>query len=237
MEQLRVVIADDEPIARDILTGFIEKVPGLVLAGSCKNAVEVFELLAKTETDLLLLDINMPEISGVELLKTLRNPPMVIFTTAYSEYAVESYELHAIDYLLKPIPFDRFTRAINKAFDKAAQKEKPQSAPADTTVFVKSDGKLVKIDLTEVLYVEGMKDYLKIWLKDSHIIIHNTLKNMEDLLDKYSDFLRVNRSYIVNLSKVNAIEGNMLHLDGHTLVIGNTYKEKVMSVFDKYRLD
>lgn len=233
---LKVLIVDDEPIARDILTEYVAKVPDIELAGTCTNAVEVFAFLNKHEVDILLLDINMPEITGIELLQTLRNPPMVIFTTAYSEYAVESYELNAIDYLLKPIAFDRFVQAINKVLSKKADSVSSQKTQTEDSFFVKSDGKLVKVLLNELYYVEALKDYVKLWLKDSSLIVHSTMKNMEEQLKRYDSFLRVHKSFLINLSHVTEVEGNMLKLGAYTTLVGNTYKEEVMRVLTKYRL-
>lgn len=233
---LKVLIVDDEPIARDILTEYVSKVPDIELAGTCTNAVEVFAFLNKNEVDIMLLDINMPEITGIELLQTLRNPPMVIFTTAYSEYAVESYELDAIDYLLKPIAFDRFVQAINKVLSKKTDSVSSQKTQTEDSFFVKSDGKLVKVLLNELYYVEALKDYVKLWLKDSSLIVHSTMKNMEEQLKRYDSFLRVHKSFLINLSHVTEVEGNMLKLGAYTTLVGNTYKEEVMRVLTKYRL-
>lgn len=233
---LKVLIADDEPIARDILAAYVDKMPMLQLVGACANAIEAFAKLNTEEVDLLLLDINMPEMTGVDLLRALKTPPMVIFSTAYSEYAVESYELNAIDYLLKPVSFERFAQAINKA---AATKAEEGSVPSEVpsnTIFVKSEGKLVRVHLDELYYIEGVKDYVKLWLEESFVLVHSTMKNMETQLKKYSNFYRIHKSYIVNLSHVSEVEGNMLRMGAYTALIGNTYKEEVLKAFDKYRL-
>ncbi len=237
MQVLKVVIADDEPIARDIIETYIAKVPSLQLVASCKNAVEVFEHLNKQDVDLLLLDINMPEITGMDLVKTLRNPPMVIFTTAYNEYAVESYDLNAVDYLLKPIPFDRFVKAINKALDKnEVPAEQTSVQTADEHFFVKSGTKLVKIKPDEVLYIEAMKDYAKIHLQAGNVVVHSTMKNIEEQLSVYTSFVRVSKSYIVNLHMVEAIEANMLYISGVAVTIGNSFKDDVLQKLDLNRL-
>lgn len=237
MQQLKVLIADDEPIARDIVLAYSGKLPMLQVVGTCKNAVEVFEALSKQEVDILLLDINMPEITGIDLLKTLRNPPQVIFTTAYSEYAVESYELNAVDYLLKPFSFDRFAKAINKA---AALIDQPTATPQhsvqDNTLFVKSDGKLVRIQLEELLLIEGLKDYVKLWAGDKPLLVHSTMKNLEEQLAQYPHFVRAHRSYIINIAHIREVEGNTLRLGPHEVVIGNTYRDKVFEVLDRMRL-
>lgn len=235
MQQLKVLIADDEPIARDIIVSYVAKLPMVEVAATCQNAVEVFEALNKQAVDIIFLDINMPEISGIDLLKSLRNPPHVVFTTAYSEYAVESYELNAVDYLLKPFSFDRFSQAVNKALAQEEEKVTPQHTQ-DNTLFVKSDGKLVRIDIDELLLIEGVKDYVKLWAGDKPILIHSTMKNMEEQLAQYTNMVRVHKSYIVNLSKVREVEGNALRLGQHEVVIGSTYRDKVFELLDRWRL-
>ncbi len=234
---LKVLIADDEPIARDILTAYVGKVPTLELVGACSNALEVFAMLNKQEVDLLLLDINMPEVTGMDLLRSLKDPPMVIFTTAYSEYAIESYELNAIDYLLKPIAFDRFVQAVQKAIDNSKERNGLQEQNSlEDSFFVKTEGKLVRVFLDELYYVEGMKDYVRLWLKDGSLVIHSTMKSMEDMLQKFQTFLRVHRSSLINLKHVSEVEGNMIRLGIYTTLIGNTYKDDVLKTLDKYRL-
>ncbi|MEZ5016856.1 MAG: LytTR family DNA-binding domain-containing protein [Flavipsychrobacter sp.] len=233
---LKVLIADDEPIARDILMEYVSKMPMLELVGVCANAIEAFSKLNTLTVDLLLLDINMPEMTGVDLLRALKNPPMVIFTTAYAEYAVESYELNAVDYLLKPISFERFVQAINKAVDLKTEASSSNKQTSANTIFVKSEGKLVKVELDKLLYIEGVKDYVKLWQEENYLLVLSTMKNMESLLEKYEYFLRVHKSYIINLLHVTEVEGNMLRMGKHTALIGNTYKEGVLKAFDKYRL-
>lgn len=236
MEQLKVLIADDEPIARDIVMAYAAKLPTLKVVATCNNAVEVFEALNKQSVDILFLDINMPEITGIDLLKTLRNPPQVIFTTAYAEYAVESYELNAVDYLLKPFSFDRFVKAVNKATDKIEQSSSLNHTIQDNTLFVKSDGKLVRINLDELLLIEGLKDYVKLWVGEQPILVHSTMKNMEEQLAPYNNYVRVHKSYIVNVRHIREVEGNTLRLNKQEVVIGNTYREKVFELLDKFRL-
>lgn len=233
---LRVLIADDEPIARDILTEYVSKVPTLELVATCSNALEVFAELNKQQVDLMLLDINMPEITGMDLLRSLREPPMVIFTTAYSEYAIESYELNAVDYLLKPIAFDRFMKAVNKAQDTVGAKDTlPATQELDNAIFVKSDGKFVRIDLPELLLIEGVKDYVRLHLSSGNVLVHSTMKNMEEQLAPYNDFIRVHKSYLINLKHIKEIDGNMLKLGATTVVVGNTYKDKLAEILARFK--
>lgn len=238
MLELNVLIADDEPIARDILLAYCAKIPAIKVVATCKNAIEVISELNKADIDLMLLDINMPEISGTDLLKTLRNPPPAIFTTAYSEYAVESYEMDALDYLLKPFSFDRFAKAINKAIEKkeTSNNTENDTSVTDRTLFIKSDGKLVKIDLAELHLIEGVKDYVKLWVGDQSYMVHSTMKNMEEQLAADKNMLRVHKSYIVNISHIQEVDGNMLRLGNQTVVVGNTYKDAFSEAFSRYRL-
>lgn len=245
MKPIQVLIVDDEPLARDILETYLLKTPDVQLAGTCKNALEAFSLLSKQQVDIMLLDINMPEISGMDFLKTLKNPPGIIFTTAYSEYAVESYELNALDYLLKPISFERFLKAINKAIETTRQKS-TVSAPIesstspvstkDNILFVKSDGKLVKIDLAQLWFVEGLKDYVRLWTDTGKIIVHSTMKNFEEQLSVLSNFVRVSKSYIINMQYVSEVDGNIIRIKDQMINIGNTYKEQIYELFNKYKM-
>lgn len=238
---LKILIAEDEPLAREILEGYVSRIPGLEIVASCKNALDAFSILSKQPVDLLLLDINMPEVNGIELLKTLKNPPPVIFTTAYPEFAVESYDLNAIDYLIKPIPFERFLKAISKARSAMRPSHYDNSnafaASADQDIlFVKSDGKLVQIDLNRLLFVEGLKDYLKLWIESRNLVVYGTMKNMEEQLKKRSEFIRVNKSYVINLRYISEVEGNVIRINEHSIPIGNTYVNEVREVLNKFRI-
>lgn len=234
---MQVLIVDDEPLAQDILESYIRKIPSLSLAGMCNNALEAFSLLNTTPVDLMLLDINMPEISGLDFLKMLKAPPPVIFTTAYSEFAVLSYELDATDYLVKPIPFDRFLKAIQKV-----QERKTQAAPATTTgnevpvLFVRTEGKLVKIDLEKLWLIEALKDYVRLWTEHGNIVVHSTMKNIEEQLAARPGFIRVSKSYIVNFRYITEVDGNIIRIKNQIITIGNTYRDTVHEVFNNYRL-
>jgi DNA-binding LytR/AlgR family response regulator len=238
---VRILIVDDEPIAQDILETFIARIPGLQLVQKCRNALEAFQVISNQPVDLVLLDINMPEITGINFLKTLKDPPCVIFTTAYAEFAVESYELNAVDYLLKPVSFERFMQAINKAVaviapkGNAAPKVQP-AADSNELMFVKAEGRLVKIDLARLWFVEGLKDYVRLWTEDGKILVHSTMKNFEESLSKYPHFVRVHKSHIINIKFISEIDGNTVYIKGQTVVIGSTYKDEVTKLLDGYRL-
>jgi DNA-binding LytR/AlgR family response regulator len=224
---IKCMIVDDEPLARDVLKNHIAATPGLVLLKSCMNATEAYEGLHQFEVDLIFLDIQMPVITGIDFLRSLRNPPLVIFTTAYHNYAVEGFELNSVDYLLKPITYDRFYQAIEKARERSEWKatKKPQSVV--DYIFIKHDSKLQKIMLQQILYIEAEKDFSTIFYDDKKLLAGMHLKMIEAMLPP-DQFLRVHRSYIINLSKISSITGNMLELNRKEIPIGANYKDELM---------
>jgi DNA-binding LytR/AlgR family response regulator len=235
---MKIAIIDDEPLAAEVLQSYLQRLDTVELVAVCTNALQAFALLSKQKVDLLLLDINMPEINGVDFLKTLKNPPLVIFTTAYTEYAVTSYELNAVDYLLKPVSFERFLKAINKASAllESASETVPVSSLSPNTVdrlmFVRSEGKWIKIDLAKVWFVEGLKDYVRIWMDEGRVTVHSTMKNFEEQLQPFNNYIRVHKSHIVNLDYVEEVDGSAIRIKGETVVIGSTYKDAVQKVFN-----
>lgn len=238
---MKVAIVDDEPLAAEVLQAYIKRLDTLELADVCVNALQAFALLSKHKIDLLLLDINMPEISGMDFLKTLKDPPMVIFTTAYTEYAVASYELNAVDYLLKPVSFERFLKAINKAAhllesgSDAVSVPAQGSNPADRMMFVRSEGKWIKIDLGKVWFIEGLKDYVRIWMEDGRITMHSTMKNIEEQLKPFSNYIRVHKSHIINLDFVEEVDGNSIKIKSELIAVGSTYKDQVQEVLNRLK--
>lgn len=233
---MRLAIIDDEPLAREILINYVQKIESIELVGVCKNALEAFALLGKQQVDLLLLDINLPEILGTEFLKILPNPPMVIFTTAYSEYAIESYELNAIDYLLKPFSYERFLVAINKATNTIETIKNKVNPKLENTIFVRSEGKWLKINLSKLWLIEGLKDYLRLWVDDERITIHKTMKNFEEELAAYKNFIRVHKSFIINIDYITIVENNTIKIKNQTINIGDTYKNNFLTIFNKTKL-
>ncbi len=233
---MRVAIIDDEPLAREILINYVQKIESIELIGVCKNALEAFALLGKQQVDLLLLDINLPEILGTEFLKILPNPPMVIFTTAYSEYAIESYELNAIDYLLKPFSFERFLLSINKGKEAIETIKNKANPKLENTIFVRSEGKWLKINLSKLWLIEGLKDYLRLWVDDERITIHKTMKNFEEELAAYNNFLRIHKSFIINIDYITMVENNTIKIKDQTVNIGDTYKNNFLTIFNKTKL-
>jgi len=242
MKPLEVLIVDDEPIAGDILQEYVNRIPGLHLAGVCRNAFEAQQMLAKKQIDLLLLDINMPHLSGIDFLRSVKHPPMTIFTTAYAEYAVQSYELNAVDYLLKPVAFERFFTAVSKAMNLIADNKTPaQPEPAangggENVMFVKTNGKLVKIELGKLWLGEALGDYLRMFVDEEQLVVYSTMKNMESQLSFLPAFVRINKSSIVNIRYVTEIEGNAVKIKGQHYIIGPTYRDKVNKVLESYKM-
>jgi DNA-binding LytR/AlgR family response regulator len=227
------MVVDDEPIARDILVSHIEQTPGLKLVKSSMNATEAYEGLYQHQVDLIFLDIQMPVITGMDFLRSLRNPPLVIFTTAYQQYAVEGFELNSVDYLLKPITYDRFYQAIEKVKERLAYKAAvPPLAPSQTQsidyIFIKQDTKLVRVNYNQINYIQAEKDYSSVYLEDKRLLASMHLKLFEDTLPK-ENFIRVHRSYIVNLSKIVSIKGNMAELGDIEIPIGANYRDDLLA--------
>ena len=218
---------DDEPLALDVIEEYVNKVPFLNLIGKFTNPVEATAELHKGRIDLIFLDIQMPDLTGLEFLNTLERKPAVIFTTAYDEYALESYDFNTIDYLLKPISFDRFMKAVNKAQELLSS---GADAAENKFIFIKSDYKIHKIATDDIAYIEGYKDYVRIYTPEKRFVTRESMKNMEAMLSK-DRFLRIHRSYIISIDKFSAIEGNMIILGEEKLPIGKSYKEQVMKYF------
>lgn len=231
MSKISCVIVDDEPVARAILTSFVAKIPNLELVKSCKNAMEAFEVANQQKIDIFFLDINMPDISGLSLAKSINQKAKIIFTTAYREYAVDGFNLQAVDYLLKPISFDRFLQAINTYFQGVSIIEKQvkvtETNQKNDFVFVRSDRKMIKINFDEILYVESLSDYIKIHLKDKTIVTRETISNLETKLPA-KNFLRIHRSFIVNLKKAVSYTNEFVEIGKNAIPISRTYKENVL---------
>lgn len=238
---IKVIIVDDEPLALDIVESFVSRMPNLELIGRCENAIEAMEILKTKEVDLMFLDIQMPQITGIDFLKSLRNPPLVIFTTAYAEYALEGFELDAVDYLLKPIALDRFMKSVNKAEERLQLKKQNSTIEeiGDDYFFVKSDKKLIKVNFSEIIYIEGLKDYVIIRMENSRVIALQTMKSLEDKLQTLH-FRRVHRSYICNLDKIIAIDGNTLEVmekgQIKSIPIGKNYRDELLEIINEKKL-
>lgn len=225
MEQIKCIVVDDEPLAREGMEEYIDKVDFLKRVGSCKNAIEASATIHRESVDLVFLDIQMPMLTGIEFLRELAHPPAVIFTTAHREYALEGFELQAADYLLKPISFARFLRAVNKVRDHLGREK--SSETADDHFYVKESGVLVKVLFRNILYVEGVKDYIFIHTKDKRHMVLTSMKSAMEKLDT-EGFLRVHRSYIINTEYVDALEGNILHIGPHSVPVSKNHRDEVV---------
>lgn len=239
--KLNCVIVEDEPLARNLLIDYVGKVQSLNLVEACSSPLAVIEVLRNNAIDLLFLDVQMPELTGISLLKALQKKPLVVLTTAYSEYALEGYELDVADYLLKPITFERFLRAV----DKVTQRLEGKSAPitqekvvqetAQPFVFVKDGTKLVKVRLEDILYVEGLKDYVTIHTKTQKIVSLQRLKVLEDQLPS-DKFIRIHNSFIVALNAIDVIHKGDVQIKDVMLPIGETYKKSFRDFIDRNRM-
>ncbi len=241
---IRCIAIDDENLALDLIEDNILKVPFLQLVKKCRNGIEALDVLQTEKIDLLFLDIQMPDISGIQFLKSLRHKPLVIFTTAYEKYALEGFELDVIDYLLKPYSFERFLKAVNKAQDYLTIPEKNRMHPAageigysSQFIFVKSDYKLVKIEIAEIQYIESLKDYIKIVVGGKPVMTLSSMKAIEEKLVA-PDFIRVHRSFMVNIRKIQYIHRNFVMVGDKEIPIGDNYKDSFLQVINqKNRID
>ena len=233
---IKCLIVDDEPLAIEILQSYVDRVETLELVGTCSNAVQAFEVLKKEPVDLLFLDIQMPKLTGIEFLKALNPIPQVIFTTAYREYAVESYELSVLDYLLKPIAFDRFLMAINKVVEngnnsvEVVKQEAESMQSDDPFLFLKVDRKMVKVYLKDITYIESLKDYVRVKTEGGTELI--SLQKISYLEKKLPAdcFQRVHKSYIISVKKISAYSNTSIEIGETEIPIGRSYKSEVMKV-------
>jgi DNA-binding LytR/AlgR family response regulator len=238
--KLNCVIVDDEPLARNLMVDYVSKVPSLHLVEACSSPLAVMDVLRNHAVDLLFLDVQMPELTGISLLKALKKKPLVILTTAYSEYALEGYELDVADYLLKPITFERFLRAVEKATERLEKNsvqnsDKPVLENSQPFVFVKDGTKLVKINLEDILYVEGLKDYVTIHTPTQKIVSLQRLKVLEDQLPA-EKFIRVHNSFIVALKAIDIIHKGDVQIGNVMIPIGETYKKTFRDFIERNRM-
>ncbi|TXJ23602.1 MAG: response regulator transcription factor [Chitinophagaceae bacterium] len=232
MRKLSCIITDDEPVARKVLKEFIEQIPYLQLTGQFENVRKTDLFLKENKADVLLLDIQMPGITGLEYLKNVTMQPLVILTTAYPNYALEGYELNIIDYLLKPIAFDRFTKAMQKAKEYTELREAPLGSHQSPWLFVRSEKRIEKVELKDILYIESLGNYVNICTTGRNIIAYLTLKGIESQLPA-NEFIKIHQSYLVNFSKIDSIEGNHLKIGDKSLVISRNYKDELMQMVEQ----
>lgn len=240
---INAIIVDDEPLAQDILETYLSKIPQIELVARCNNAFEANDALRDHDVDLMFLDISMPQLTGTDFLKGLKNPPVTIFTTAYPNHALEGFELNALDYLVKPISTDRFLKACNRAIEQAELKQKAKAGEVEDGgadfFFVKADKKLVRVNLADIVYIEGLKDYVIIRMPEDRVITLQTMKSLDERLPDAS-FQRIHRSYIVNLNRIEALQGNMVEVrqKGKTisLPVGKSYRDTLAKRIEDFRL-
>jgi len=230
----KCLIVDDEPLARDLMRSHIEKLENFQIVAECGDAMKALHELRSQPVDLMFMDIQMPQITGIEFLKTLKNPPRVIITTAYREYAVDGFELDVVDFLLKPITFERFLKAVNKYYQTNIDENSNHSqvmnnhnGVEDPFIYVKENKKVMKIHLNEILYVEGLSEYVQIHTRNKKIVTKNSMTNMSEKLPDH-EFMRIHKSYIVSLSKIQAYTTSTVEIPGKQLPIGRSYKNSVI---------
>ncbi len=230
--KLRCLLVDDEPRALKVLQSHISNVNGVEIAGLCKNAIEALDILHEKTVDVIFLDIKMPKILGTEFLKSLEHPPKVVFVTAYREYAIEGYELDAVDYLLKPVSFERFLKSISKLKRLMGQETESHveeyKSNVNAFVYLKVDKNMQKIFVNDIVYIESWKDYVKVFLGNgSNVLVKQSISSMENMLSEHK-FVRIHRSYIVSMDKISGYNGISVQLDATEIPIGRLYKQVVL---------
>lgn len=232
----KCLIVDDEPLARGLIRNHLDKLDNFEIVGECSDAMKALEALHGHKVDLMFMDIQMPQITGIEFLKTLKHPPQVIITTAYRDYAIEGFELDVVDYLLKPITFERFLKSVNKYFQVAGNEQpgfsSSSSVQDDAFIYAKENKRVVKVLLNEILYIEGLSEYVKIHTVDKKIVTKTSMSGMEDKLPD-TDFLRIHKSFIVSLRKIEAFTATSIEIGGKELPVGRSYKNRVAGVLQR----
>lgn len=224
---VKCIIVDDEPLARRVIKKYMLKIPSLKLVKECSNAIEAISVLHENKVDLIFLDIKMPELSGLEFLKTLSDPPLVILTTAFSEYALEGYEYSVVDYLLKPIAFNRFLKAVNKAIERKGEKKSihtDDDLQEKKYILLRSNKAEHKINLSDILYVEGYGNFVKIYISGKMLLVTGTMTAIQEILPS-NKFIRVHKSFIVSFEKIDKLEGNTLKIKDRRIPVGKYYKK------------
>jgi DNA-binding LytR/AlgR family response regulator len=233
MQQYNCIIVEDEPLAAEVLQDYIKQVPFLSLKSVCKDAIYAIDVMQKEKIDLIFLDIHLPKLKGLDFIRTMNNPPHIIITTAYHEYALQGYEQNVLDYLLKPVEFNRFLTAVNKLVSSNTEKSRRSgSKPAEGYMFFNVNKRKVRISLAEILYIESLKEYIRIVTKEKTIITKFQLGQVDEILSENS-FLRIHRSYIVAMDKIDAFTATDVEINNVQIPIGRAYKEIVQSTLDR----
>lgn len=229
---LRCMIVEDEPLALKVLNKYIQEVPQLLVVETCTNAIEAMAFLQKEQVDLIFLDINLPKLSGINFIKSLSRPPMVIFVTAYPEHAVEGFDLAAVDYLLKPYSFDRFLKAVNRAFDLNSASTHSKNEQKDAYLLIKSDKKWIQLAINKIDYLSAYGDYIKVYQGTEMYLVKEKLKDLQKRLPA-SAFFKIHRSHVIRLNAVNYIEGNMVYINNRALPLSARNKETLLQLMGK----
>lgn len=232
LKTIRCLIVDDEPPAREVIRRYVEEMPNLELAAECGNAIQALTLLQQQPVDLIFLDIRMPQLDGTDFLRTLKNPPKIILTTAFAEYALEGYELDVVDYLMKPIRFDRFIKSVNKAFPVNSMESVSlveDERKSASFVYFRADRKMIKVMLQDILYIESMKDYVKVVTAKEVIITKQSITSVEAMLPEKL-FVRAHRSFIVAVGRIKSFNNEMIEIEKAEIPIGKLYRNGVMKV-------
>lgn len=235
---MRCLVVDDEPLARQLIESYIHRVDGLTLVRSCSNAIEAFTIIQQQQVDLVFLDIQMPQITGIDLLKTLKQRPRIILTTAYREYAVDAYDLDVTDYLLKPILFERFLRSISKIYQLKQPNELVSEEISkwptyeESYTYLKEDREMVKVFLKDILYIESLRDYVRVKTTSKQIVTYQKISYLEQKLPE-GKFIRVHRSFIIALDKVSAFSSTSVKINTHDIPIGRNYKSQALNALNK----
>jgi DNA-binding LytR/AlgR family response regulator len=233
----KCLIVDDEPLARELICGHVEKLENFEIVAECSDAMKALQVLREKQIDLMFMDIQMPQITGIEFLKTLKHQPKVIITTAYREYALEGFELDVVDYLLKPITFERFLKSVNKYYQmiqddvQVISNSSADKMQDDSFIYIKENKKVVKVYLSEIKYIEGLSEYVQIFTDKRKIITKTSMTQMEEKLTS-EKFLRIHKSYIVSISKIEAFTANTIEIHGKELPIGRSFKNGVISALN-----
>ncbi|WP_163708343.1 LytR/AlgR family response regulator transcription factor [Mangrovibacterium lignilyticum] len=227
--QVRAIIVDDEPLARQVITQYAKDIPNLEIVSTCSNALEANKTIKETKVDLMFLDVNMPKLSGLDFIKNLDHAPLVVLTTAYTDYALEGYELNILDYLKKPFGFDRFFKAFQKAEEQLSLLHMKDGAKqhheSPEYIFIKSNKKAFRVEISSIRIIEGLGDYIKIHTDSQHLVTNLSMKKMEELLPS-RDFFRIHKSFIIRMDSIQSIEGNQVEICKQKLPIGNNYRQK-----------
>lgn len=228
---IKALVIDDEPLSHEVIKKYTTGLKTLNVLRYFTDAMEAFDYLNKNSVDLIFLDINMPKLNGIDFIKALKSPPMVIFTTAYTQYAAESYELDVLDYLPKPFSLPRFLKAVQKAEERLAFNQAKQTTDNPDTIFIKSNKKTYQLQLNDITYIEGLGDYINIYTDKTHFVTNLTMKKIQEILPE-NQFLRIHKSFIINLRKIVAFEGNIVELPSRKISIGNNYKQEFLDKID-----